>query len=91
MYDDVAKRLFGCDAGEYRQIFESEASAERITDRALWRPLRLRLRSQNEMWQDGQRVKVSVDDAHDAAGTWVRREAKRMLAEVYAALVVPRI
>merc|ERR1712060_894552 len=82
LYDKQASALFGCDAHQCAQNWESDA-AETIVQKALWKSIALRVRSQKEVWQDVERVKYSVDDLATPA---VTQEARTMLKEVYGSL-----
>jgi replication factor A1 len=82
LYDKQASALFGCDAHQCAQAWESDA-AETIIQKALWKSVALRVRSQKEVWQEVERVKCSVDDL---AAPAVTQEARAMLQEVYGSL-----
>uniref|UniRef100_A0A7S1S7A1 Replication protein A subunit n=1 Tax=Alexandrium catenella TaxID=2925 RepID=A0A7S1S7A1_ALECA len=86
VYDNVARQFFGCEAGEYAQMYENpeqDVQLQQTNRRVLWRRVMLKLRSQKEVWQETERVRYNVDDA---SGVTLVREAKSMLAEVKGAL-----
>jgi len=82
LYDKQATALFGCDAQQCAQAWESDA-AETIIQKALWKSFTWRVRSQKEVWQEVERVKISVDDLVTPA---ITQEANTMLKEVYGSL-----
>jgi len=85
VFDEQAKRLFGCEAGEYVQAFEGERPEhlEEINRRALWRRVSLSLSSRKEVWQETERVKTQAEQAADVD---FRAEARLLLADLQASL-----
>jgi len=78
LYDSVAQKLFGEDASKCAQAWEDDA-AETMLQRALFRPLLLRVQSKKEVWQEEERIKRSVEDISDRS---LERDARKMLSEV---------
>jgi len=91
-YDQVGKELFGCDAGEYAQVWDSQDGPEReqrllqLRTRALWRRVTLSMQAKKEVWQEAERTNYSVEQANVLN---LSKEARSMLAEVRAALAAP--
>eukprot|EP00930_Biecheleria_cincta_P038742 TRINITY_DN2661_c0_g1_i2.p1 TRINITY_DN2661_c0_g1~~TRINITY_DN2661_c0_g1_i2.p1 ORF type:complete len:791 (+),score=137.13 TRINITY_DN2661_c0_g1_i2:57-2375(+) len=90
VYDDVARKLMGCGAGEYVPIYEAgqaggeqEARLKQINRRLEWKRCAMRLRAQKEFFQETERVRYSVDEA---AAVPLAKEARSLLAEVQASL-----
>nr|QDO16250.1 replication protein A 70 kDa DNA-binding subunit [Lingulodinium polyedra]QDO16251.1 replication protein A 70 kDa DNA-binding subunit [Lingulodinium polyedra] len=88
LYDDVAKRLFACEAEEYARLWdareedrESARRVEEIGGRLLWRRVCLRLTAKKEVWQEEERVRYGVNEG---SALDLAKEARRMLAEVLA-------
>jgi len=82
-FDEVGKKLYGCDANEFKHAFESEGGPDEINRRVLWRKVSLRLRSNKETWQDVERTRVQADDVGPVD---YRSHARTLLAEVNASL-----
>mmetsp|Transcript_90617 Transcript_90617/g.283376 ORF Transcript_90617/g.283376 Transcript_90617/m.283376 type:complete len:740 (+) Transcript_90617:36-2255(+) len=86
VYDNVARQFFGCEAGDYAQMFdnpEQELELQRLNRRVLWRRVMLKLRSQKEVWQESERVRYNVDEA---SGVVLAKDARQMLAEIKSTL-----
>lgn len=90
VYDDVARKLMGCEAGEYVRVFEAgqaggeqELQLKQINRRVEWKRCIMRLRAQKEFFQETERIRYSVDEA---TAVPLAKEARSLLAEVQASL-----
>merc|ERR1712110_623565 len=86
MFDEVAKKLFECEAGEYVQMFENQGNDAQLSvvkNRILWQKLSLRLRSKKEVWQDTERVGSTVEQVSPVSFV---QEGKQMFADIQASL-----
>nr|QDO16555.1 replication protein A 70 kDa DNA-binding subunit [Crypthecodinium cohnii] len=81
-FDEVGKKLYGCDA-EQLQVAWDQEGPEEINRRLLWRKVALKLRSSKEIWQESERVRVNVDEVSEVD---LKREGRALLAEVTASL-----
>jgi len=89
-FDEVGQKLIGCSAAEVAVLWEArdadqEASneLERRFRGPLFKRWRLRLKSTKEVWNDEERVKVTVVDCHPV--NWVQ-DGKSMAKDIFAAL-----
>lgn len=90
VYDDVARKLLGCEAGEYVPIFEAgqaggeqELQLKQINRRVEWKRCVMKLRAQKEFFQETERLRYSVDEV---TAVPLAKEARSLLAEVQASL-----
>lgn len=88
LFDQVAQKFFGCDAGQCAQAWQSSEreEVEALSERMLWRRAMFRLRSQKEVWQEVERVKYMVDDATVSTGPDIGTDARTMLRDIYGSL-----
>lgn len=90
MYDNEAKKMFGCEAEEYARVWEDgkergdEGALKETTSRVVWHRFSLKVRAQKEVWQDEERIKYACTEVSnvDFAG-----QARQMLAEVHGSFV----
>jgi len=85
-FDEAGRTLFGCDAGELAAIWDDEARSEELQlklKRPYWQRCILNVRSQREIFQDEERVKVSAQEVQNAD---LVKEAKRRLLEIHTAV-----
>jgi len=82
MFDEQGKKFFGVDADTYAQAFETE-QVDDINSRALWRKVSVRMTSKKEVWQETERMKVQLEDAHDL--DWVK-DGKLLLSQIKGSL-----
>jgi hypothetical protein len=90
VYDDVARKIMGCAAGDYVPVYEAgqaggeqEAQLKQINRRLEWKRCIMRLRAQKEFFQETERIRYSVDEA---TAVPMAKEARSLLAEVQASL-----
>jgi replication factor A1 len=77
IYDQVAPKLFGCDAAQAAQAWTMQP--ESLQQQVVFKKLALRVRSQREVWQEAERIKYSVDDFSIPSAA---QEARKLLAEM---------
>jgi len=88
-FDEVGKKMFGCDADELAALWEDEGRSEELQrklKRPNWQRCVLTVRSVREVWQDEERVKTSANDMRDEE--W-KKEARRRLNDIYATFGAP--
>ncbi|CAE8740597.1 unnamed protein product, partial [Polarella glacialis] len=83
LFDDVATKLFGCEAQVYAPLFvenalEASGKLQQINGRVEWRRFFLKLRASKEVWQEAEIVRYTLDEATPLAFV---QGARQMLAE----------
>jgi replication factor A1 len=89
-FDEAGKSVLGCDASEAAALWEQRdtdmaaaARFEELFKAAQFKRRRMRLRSRKEMWNDEERVKVSLLECRPVA---FPTDGRRMLSEIKAAI-----
>jgi replication factor A1 len=86
VFDEVGEKIIGCPADELAHFWESASQAEeaqRLLHKAGFAQVVLRTRSQRELWNNEEQVKITADSCSpiDFAGA-----GRQMLAEVMASI-----
>jgi len=85
-FDEAGQKMFGCPANDLAALWDDETRNEelqKILKRPYWQRMVFSVKSQREVWQDEERVKVSAADVADED---VIKEARRKLTEIRASL-----
>jgi len=85
-FDEAGRLLFGCEANDLAALWDDENRNEElqlVLKRPYWKRCSFSVRSQKEVWQDEERVKVSVIDI---ASENMVRDGKKKIAEILQAL-----